>query len=322
MSLRQLDVLAVLGISPLDVEWYQRLRPHSGAALEDAASALAVDPAELRRRLEPLVEAGVASVDDDRLTVPSGADLLARVVAAEADQLRSVVDRLERLRVSIPDISGMLSEQPTGPGLADVELRTSHDVHATLRSWVGESRADLMWLRPDQWTLPQEPDMSRAVRRALSRGQRSRAIYPVRVLEDAPRSLFDRMDAGEEVRLVPEVPSRMAVVAGVGAVVPDEWGVDNQRRILLRHAGMTAVLADLFEEIWSRAVVVPGAASGDTHRRLMLQQMSRGVRDEQIARTMGLSLRTVRRRVADLMQELDADTRFQAGAEAVRRGWI
>ena len=24
----------------------------------------------------------------------------------------------------------------------------------------------------------------------------------------------------------------------------------------------------------------------------------------------------------DLMQELDADTRFQAGAEAVRRGWI
>jgi hypothetical protein len=30
----------------------------------------------------------------------------------------------------------------------------------------------------------------------------------------------------------------------------------------------------------------------------------------------------VRRRVADLMTELGADTRFQAGVEAARRGWI
>jgi DNA-binding NarL/FixJ family response regulator len=37
---------------------------------------------------------------------------------------------------------------------------------------------------------------------------------------------------------------------------------------------------------------------------------------------MGLSLRTVRRRIAELMIELGADTRFQAGAEAVRRGWL
>jgi hypothetical protein len=30
----------------------------------------------------------------------------------------------------------------------------------------------------------------------------------------------------------------------------------------------------------------------------------------------------VRRQVADLMIELGVDTRFQAGAEAVRRGWL
>ena len=47
-----------------------------------------------------------------------------------------------------------------------------------------------------------------------------------------------------------------------------------------------------------------------------------GAKDEQIARTLGLSLRTVRRRVADLMIELGVDTRFQAGVEAARRGWL
>ena len=45
-------------------------------------------------------------------------------------------------------------------------------------------------------------------------------------------------------------------------------------------------------------------------------------KDEQIARALGMSVRTVRRRVADLMDELGADSRFQAGVEAVRRGWI
>ena len=43
---------------------------------------------------------------------------------------------------------------------------------------------------------------------------------------------------------------------------------------------------------------------------------------EQVARTLGLSLRTVRRRVAALMTELGADSRFQAGVEAARRGWL
>jgi DNA-binding NarL/FixJ family response regulator len=56
-------------------------------------------------------------------------------------------------------------------------------------------------------------------------------------------------------------------------------------------------------------------------RRFLLQELAAGAKDEQIARTLGLSLRTVRRRVADLI-ELGVDNRFQAGVEAVRRGWL
>ena len=57
-------------------------------------------------------------------------------------------------------------------------------------------------------------------------------------------------------------------------------------------------------------------------RRFLLQQLATGAQDEQIARTLGISLRTVRRRVSDVMTEVGADTRFQAGVEAARRGWI
>ena len=55
---------------------------------------------------------------------------------------------------------------------------------------------------------------------------------------------------------------------------------------------------------------------------MQLLQLTEGAKDEQIARTLGISLRTVRRRIADLLSELGADSRFQAGVEAVRRGWL
>ncbi|WP_234373185.1 LuxR C-terminal-related transcriptional regulator [Streptomyces sp. H-KF8] len=47
-----------------------------------------------------------------------------------------------------------------------------------------------------------------------------------------------------------------------------------------------------------------------------------GLTDEGISRKMGVSIRTVRRTMADLMRRLNAQSRFQAGTEAVRRGWI
>jgi DNA-binding NarL/FixJ family response regulator len=60
----------------------------------------------------------------------------------------------------------------------------------------------------------------------------------------------------------------------------------------------------------------------DDLRRFLLEALGSGAQDEQIARRLGLSLRTVRRRVAELMEELGAQSRFQAGVEAARRGWL
>ena len=53
-----------------------------------------------------------------------------------------------------------------------------------------------------------------------------------------------------------------------------------------------------------------------------INQHELGTRVEEICRKLGIGLRTVRRRVAELMTELGVDTRFQAGVEAVRRGWL
>ncbi|MCJ0873473.1 hypothetical protein MTF69_29815 [Streptomyces sp. AP-93] len=46
------------------------------------------------------------------------------------------------------------------------------------------------------------------------------------------------------------------------------------------------------------------------------------MKDDAIARSLGISSRTLRRIMMDLMYKLKADSRFQAGAHAVARGWL
>ena len=160
---------------------------------------------------------------------------------------------------------------------------------------------------------------------AIASGRRSRAIYPVRALQEARDVLLARARAGEKVRVIADLPTRMFVLGSTHAVVPEPLGMADEPRILVRQRGLVEALTMLFELMWERAAPVPDMDFGDARpdlRRFLLQQLAAGAKDEQIARTLGLSLRTVRRRVADLLIELGVDNRFQAGVEAVRRGWL
>jgi DNA-binding NarL/FixJ family response regulator len=62
---------------------------------------------------------------------------------------------------------------------------------------------------------------------------------------------------------------------------------------------------------------VPGLAP---EAREILRALGAGLTDEAAARQLGTSLRTYRRRVAELMVALEAGSRFQAGLRAGERG--
>ena len=99
-------------------------------------------------------------------------------------------------------------------------------------------------------------------------------------------------------------------------------------RRLCKTYGRVSALTCWFDSLWDRALPVPGLEADSVggvradERRMLLDQLAAGAKDEQIARLLGISLRTVRRRIAELLDEVGAASRFQAGAEAVRRGWI
>jgi DNA-binding NarL/FixJ family response regulator len=62
---------------------------------------------------------------------------------------------------------------------------------------------------------------------------------------------------------------------------------------------------------------VPGAAPEDQE---ILRALGAGLTDEAAARRLGTSLRTYRRRVAELMAALEAGSRFQAGVRVGELG--
>jgi hypothetical protein len=268
----------------------------------------------------------MVSFEGGRLHVLPVAQVVSAAIGREAAAAVRTRDRLDALARSIEFLTAATSRPGPGEvedlGAIDGEVSAGGNALALLTALIESSKGDLLFLRPDTWAMPRESAMSRVVGRAVASGRRCRAIYPYRAFVEVPHVLQARRDEKEEVRLIDAMPTRLFVISGTHAVLPEPLGFADEPRLLVRQGALVAALTLLFELYWERSVAVPEAEGRVDERVFLVRQLASGAKDEQIARTLGLSLRTVRRRVADLMIELGVDTRFQAGAEAVRRGWL
>lgn len=322
-------MLTALGMGAEDERRYQQLLPLSGGPVEDVATVLGTTTARLPDDLAPLLARGLVSLRDGRLTVPALPALVAQLIDEQAESASRARERLRDLSQAIPFLVAS-SFQP-GPGQMedlgglDGELSAGGNALALLTELIETSTGDLLWWRPDAWRMPREAAISVVVGRAVASGRRSRAIYPLRALHDAPEVLQARARQGEQVRVIDEMPTRMLVIQGTHVVLPEPLGFADEPRLLVRQPALVGAMELLFEAYWDQASPVPDLDVRRPRvdlRGNLLRQLAAGAKDEQIARTLGLSLRTVRRRVAELLIELGVDTRFQAGVEAVRRGWL
>jgi DNA-binding CsgD family transcriptional regulator len=139
----------------------------------------------------------------------------------------------------------------------------------------------------------------------LRRGVRYRVLAP---RPDAPRL------PGALVRTVADVPTEARIIDGSVVVLPA--GEDTA---VFRLPAVAVTTVGLFERLWAAA----GPPAGlDPRERALLSLLSAGSTDESTAVRLGVSVRTVRRMVAGLMDRLGARSRFEAGAKAACRGWL
>ncbi|WP_163511424.1 helix-turn-helix transcriptional regulator [Fodinicola acaciae] len=157
--------------------------------------------------------------------------------------------------------------------------------------------------------------------------QESESDSPVR-----NASMMRTITAGENARVLADPPVKLTIVDDEVAVLatdpPD--GAGGTLLVLLVHKSVLLdSLTRIFESLWRLAVPVNLARLNETinetlsdREREILTLMASGATDDAIARRLGLSRRTVVRDVGRLLEQLGATTRFQAGAQAARRGWL
>ena len=323
------SVMSALGLDRESEQLYFRLVPVSGDTVSGVARLLQERPDRLLRDLGPLLELGLVRVVEDRLDVPPLAEALSELLLSQSRTAASAASTLLDLAGAVPHLVASAT-RPAEGDLTDIhplegELSSGGDPLQLLRHMLRTSRGDMLWLRPDAWAMPRESRVSELLAEAMATGRRSRAIYPVRALNEAPDALRTRVRLGEQVRVISELPTRMFIFGDAHAVLPEPIGFTDEPRVHVRQRSIVAALALWFESLWSQALPVAeleSARGRPDERRFLLEQLMAGTTDDMIARKLGLGLRTVRRRIAALMIELGVDTRFQAGVEAVRRGWI
>lgn len=164
----------------------------------------------------------------------------------------------------------------------------------------------------------------------LARGVDYRVLYDPRGL-DRPGRLADLqagITAGEQAR-VGEVPIRLLIRDRSLALLPLHRGrTDFASALVIEEPTLVAALQELYDMYWERAMPIriwgggPMATGPTPAERSLLPLLVGGLSDVAIARHLGWSERTVRRRVRAMMVTLNAGTRFQAGYQAVQRGWL
>lgn len=167
-----------------------------------------------------------------------------------------------------------------------------------------------------------------------ARHVRYRTLYDRAGLDQPGRmsEIWNGIRHGERARVASSLPMKMALSDDQLALIPvspSGQGV-NQDAYLVHPSSLLDALCELFEATWDRAVPLnqPATPDGDepgmlTDRdRELLGLLAAGGTDEFIARTLDCSVRTVHRHVHRIMALVSADTRFQAGLEAGRRGWL
>jgi hypothetical protein len=139
------------------------------------------------------------------------------------------------------------------------------------------------------------------------------------------------MQAGEEVRLLAEFPFKMIVSDREMGLLPLEIGNPEGPMLLLRGSAVLDALCDLFERLWTVAtpirieadgsVAVASEATYPAKLAPLVPLLASGANDKLIADRLGMSERTLMRRVDELYRTLHARSRFQAGWLAAMRAY-
>lgn len=331
-------MLHVFGISDRAEAVYRVMLSNPNLGVDDLAQRLAIEPDAVRSAFDELARAALLrpSLDTpDQWRAVSPEAGLEAVLARQQAELVQQQNRIEEARAAAAAL--MAEYTKLRPGWQYVEVEQLVGVAAVrqrVTELVPKVQSEVLSFLPGGGQSPDNIDATTPIdQQLLERGVRFRNIYLDSVRNDARTLAYARWltDLGGEIRTVPALPMRMIVFDRERGIVPIDVEDTSAGAVLLQGPGLIAALTSLFDHVWAKATPIGGSnrkrakRDDDTpssQELELLRLLAQGLTDDLVSRRLGVSVRTMRRIAADLMERLGARSRFQAGALAVAKGWL
>ena len=322
----------MLGLDDLQERAYRRLVEAPSDSADSIADALGATLSSTVAALDALELKGMVArpvADPDRFVASPPVVALGSMIVQQQEEIRAAERELGVLaaryresaegRTHTDVIDVVEGPQAVAQRFAQLQRGASTEVLALVKSGVAVVSA--------------EENVDEQI--ATDRGVSYRVVLE-RAAFESPGFLeraSESVAAGEEVRVTNEVPLRMIVADRQLALLPLRPTTESATAgaLLVHPSGLLDAMVTLFDLVWRQSNPLVVGATGlddgaaaevdDTDVRL-LSLLLAGLTDQAIGGQLGLSLRTVQRRVHQLMQRAGVATRFQLGHAAATRGWL
>lgn len=326
-------VLGVLGLDAMAESVYRLLLRHRGWGVEQVAAHLEWPEDSVQETLDRLTELRLLRRSgrmSNTLQVVGPEIGLQLLLGRRESELRKKQQELAEGQAAVQTL---VNEYTAGAGgLHEVEhLPTAEATWERAAELLELSAKECVALLPRCSLAIEAGNRTRdAVTKALDRGISVAALCHTSVRNDRDALAFAEglVSEGAEVRTVATLPVEMLLFDRTTAILSASPDSSAGGAVRLSGSGVIAALGGLFDQTWRMATRIDQAerTHGDTDLTEteieMVRLMSHGCTDEVAARKLGLSLRTVRRMVARLMERLQARSRFEAGVRAAKLGWL
>ncbi len=318
-------MLSGIGLSGSEETVYLSLLDLGAASLPELDQACVDQP-----------NAAVLAGLENKGLVTRMAGIPTRYVAAPPDvALESLVaareDELRRIRLEMDTLASRYRQARLAEGPEQViDVVTSRE--ATVQRWEHLQRSAREQVRSfDRPPYVTDPTANPVEMLRLGEGVTFRSVYhPAGFdLPGRPQALRELIAAGEQARVAAAVPVKMFIADDRLALLPLTMSGTAESCLVIHASSLLDTLIALFESVWSQAIPVhadgsaPGLLGTPTEDdATLLGLLAAGLTDHAISRQLQLHPRTVQRRVRGLLEQLGAMTRFQAGLQATRRGWL
>ncbi|HEU5158003.1 MAG TPA: LuxR C-terminal-related transcriptional regulator [Streptosporangiaceae bacterium] len=326
--------LSPLGISPTEEDVYRFFLEHPNRGLPDVGPELGLDCDTVEGAVEQLERLGLLDASQcHRVRSADPQDAIEHLIEQRIGELNDEIRQVLAARATVPmlrDTQQRADEADCSPNVervsgSDLILKRVEDL-----AFFCHQESLALW--PATTPVEKGPERARPLDlRALRRGIGLQSVYHRKCLDDPhiAANLRDIVSLGAQVRVTENEIDWLLVYDRTVAVVPADPERRERGALLVREPGLVAQLVTHFRGIWDSAKDIHDYIDADTpdsmlseHERMVLEALATADKDEAAARQMGVSVRTFRRYVSDLMMRLGAANRFHAALKAKEKGWM